>query len=172
MHSHQIGQAFLCKRITAPLRSLTAEGDGRCILPRMGLLFSYTATEIASRPEDAAALRDVLSAMGSVDGDVDATERRVIEALFHTIPQLRDHAAAAPPRSNRAAILTALGKLTDERLRRQCFVLAVELAIASDGVNPAEEQYLESLKAALRIDDAFAVAAFQVMACKYARAAE
>jgi len=138
----------------------------------MGLLTQYTATEIASRPEDAAALRDVLSAMGSVDGSLDDTERRVIEAFFRTVPQLRDHASAAPPRANREVILRELGKLADERLRRQCFVLAVELAIASDGVNEAEERYLESLKATLRIDDAFAVGTFRVMACKYARAAE
>ncbi len=136
----------------------------------MGLLTRFTATEVAGAPEDAAALRDVLSAMGSVDGSVDATERRVLEALFRTIPQLRDHAASAPPRSDRARILSELSKLTDERLRRQCFVLAVELAIASEGVNEAEERYLEELKVALRIDDEFAVAAFRVMACKYARA--
>src|SRR5262249_32544959 len=107
---------------------------------RMGLLTRFTATEIATTPEDAAALRDVLSAVGTVDGSVDSTEYRLIEALFRTIPQLRDHAGAgAPPRANRDHILGALAKLGDERLRRQCWVLAVELAIASEGVNEAEE---------------------------------
>jgi hypothetical protein len=136
----------------------------------MGLLNDLTAAELASTPADAAALRDVLSAIGTVDGRLDRTERAVIEALFATIPQLRDHPASVPPRASRERILEALGKLEDERLRRQCFVLAVELAIASEGINEAEDGYLESLRAALRIDDSFARHTVEVLACKYARA--
>ncbi len=136
----------------------------------MGILTDHTALEVTSQG-DAGALRDVFSAIGSVDGSVDAQERTVIEAMFHTVPQLRDEQASVPPRS-RNQILTELGKLTNERLRRQCFVLAVELAIASDGVNQAEDQYLEALKKALRIDDAFALMVVQVLACKYARSAD
>jgi len=45
----------------------------------MGLLSRFTSAELATSPEDAAALRDVLSAVGSVDGSVDAVERAVLE---------------------------------------------------------------------------------------------
>src|SRR5262245_12130284 len=138
----------------------------------MGLLSRFTTAELATRPEDAAALRDVLSAIGSVDGSVDQVERIVIESLFRTLPQLRDHPTSAPPRASRARILEELAKLEDEALRYQCWVVAVELAIASDGINEAEDQYLEQLQQALRIDMEFAATTVRVLACKYARAAE
>jgi uncharacterized membrane protein YebE (DUF533 family) len=136
----------------------------------MGILTDHTALEVTA-DGDSAALRDVISAIGSVDGKLDEQERAVVHALFHTVPQLRSDPATAPPRG-RAQILADLGKLKDERLQRQCFVVAVELAIASDGVNEAEDQYLGQLKKALRIDDAFAASVVQVMAVKYARATE
>jgi len=136
----------------------------------MGVLTNYTALEVTA-PGDAAALRDVLSAVGSVDGGVDAAERAVLEALFRTVPQLRDDPGKIPPRNSRDKILAELAKLEDVRLRRQCFVLAVELAMASNGVNDAEDRYLEALRTTLRIDDAFAVMVVRVLACKYARAA-
>jgi hypothetical protein len=135
----------------------------------MGVLTNYTALEVTA-PGDAIALRDVLSAIGSIDGGVDAAERAVLEALFRTVPQLRDDSGKIPPRNSRDKILAELAKLEDVRLRRQCFVLAVELAMASNGVNEAEDQYLESLRTTLRIDDAFAVMVVRVLACKYARA--
>ena len=133
----------------------------------MGVLINHTALEITA-PGDAKILRDVLSAISSADGSVDAQERAVLDAFFRTIPQLRDDASRVPPRG-RNQILADLAKLTNERLQRQCFVLAVELAIASDGVNEAEDQYLEALKQALRIDDGFAEMVVQVIASKYAR---
>jgi tellurite resistance protein len=138
----------------------------------MGLLSRFTSAELATSPEDAAALRDVLSAVGSVDGSVDAVERIVLESLFRTLPQLRDHPQAAPPRSSRVRILEELAKLEDEALRYQCWVVAVELAIASDGINEAEDKYLEQLQQALRVDMDFAAMTVRVLACKYARAAE
>jgi uncharacterized membrane protein YebE (DUF533 family) len=137
----------------------------------MGVLTNHTALEITS-PGDAGALRDVLSAIVAADGSVDEQERAVIDAFFRTIPQLRDEPSKTPPRNSRTQILADLGKLQNERLQRQCFVLAVELAIASDGVNEAEDQYLEALKRALRIDAAFADMVVQVIACKYARATD
>jgi tellurite resistance protein len=138
----------------------------------MGLLSRFTSTELATSPEDAAALRDVLSAVGTVDGSVDKVERAVIEALFKTLPQLRDHPASAPPRANRTRILEELGKLQHQGLRDQCWVVAVEVAIASDGINDAEDAYLEELREALRVDVNFAAWTVRVMASKYARASE
>jgi hypothetical protein len=138
----------------------------------MGLLSRYTSVELATSPDDAAALRDVLSAIGSVDGSVDQVERAVLEALAKTLPQLRDHPATAPPRSQRARILESLAKIESEALRNQCWVVAVELAIASDGINEAEDQYLEMLREALRVDVNFAAMTVRVLACKYARASE
>jgi hypothetical protein len=138
----------------------------------MGLLSRFTSAELATSPEDAAALRDVLSAIGGVDGSVDQVERAVLEALSKTLPQLRDHPAAAPPRSQRARILESLSRIDNQALRYQCWVVAVELAIASDGINEAEDQYLEMLQQALRVDGDFAAMTVRVLACKYGRASE
>ncbi len=135
----------------------------------MGLLTRYTSAELATGEADAAALRDVISTVGAVDGSLDPTERVVIESLFKTLPQLRDHPASAPPRASRAHVLEQLGKLQDKRLREQCWVVAVELAIASDGINDDEDAYLESLRTTLRVDDQFAAMTVRVMASKYAR---
>jgi hypothetical protein len=134
----------------------------------MGLLTDHTALEVTA-PGDADALRDVLGAVGAVDGRIDPQERAVLQALFATVPQLRNDPNTAPPRLRREQILDELSRLDNERLQRQCFVLAVELAMASDGINEAEDQYLEALRQALRIDEAFASMVVQVLACKYAR---
>jgi uncharacterized membrane protein YebE (DUF533 family) len=135
----------------------------------MGLLTQYTALEVAT-PGDARALRDVLSAVGAVDGRVDEKESALIAAFFRTIPQLRDEPVRVPPRASREALLRDLGALPSERLRKQCFVVAVELAMASDGINEAEDAYIEALRGALRIDEAFAKSTVEVLAVKYARA--
>jgi hypothetical protein len=135
----------------------------------MGLLTRYTSAELATTESDATALRDVISTIGAADGNLDDIERVVIESLFRTLPQLRDHPASAPPRASRAHVLEQLAKLTDKRLREQCWVIAVELAIASEGINDAEDAYLESLRTTLRIDDQFAAFTVRVLACKYAR---
>src|SRR5256885_8520559 len=112
----------------------------------MGLLRTLTASDCYGAPKDATPLRDVLSAIGSVDGKIDEIERHVLAAMFSTLPQLREAPVAAPPRSNRNAILADLGKLGDEKLRRQCWVVAVELALAAQGINDAEDPYLEQLR--------------------------
>ena len=135
----------------------------------MGLLARYTSAELATTSADAEALRDVISTIGSVDGNLDPVERVVIESLFRTLPQLRDHPSSAPPRASRAHVLEQLAKLQDKRLREQCWVVAVELAIASDGINEAEDAYLDSLRTTLRIDDQFAAFTVRVLASKYAR---
>jgi hypothetical protein len=136
----------------------------------MGLLRTLTSQASQGKAVDSGPLRDVLSAIGSVDGKLDEIERHLIQAMFDTLPQLREHPATAPPRANRNALLADLAKIGDEKLRRQCWVVAVELAIASEGVNEAEDQYLEQLQQALRIDDAFARKSVEVLAVKYARA--
>jgi hypothetical protein len=135
----------------------------------MGLLRELTSTTNRGHVDEATLLRGILSVMGTIDGKLDASERAAISALFRTVPQLRDGAEPTePPRANRAQLLEELGRITDERLRRQCFVLAVEVALSSGGVNDSEDQYVERLRAALNIDDGFARRTVEVLAYKYA----
>jgi len=135
----------------------------------MGLLSDLTVDPYGST-DDAAPLYDLMSAMSSVDGSVDGGELAVIAALHKTLPQLQAPSAHGnrPPESSRKRLLVALGKLESLPLRRQCFVVAVEVALASGGAHHAEDAYLEEVRAALRIDDAFARQTIEVIATKYA----
>jgi tellurite resistance protein len=135
----------------------------------MGLLRELTSTANHGSTDEARPLRDIVSVMGTIDGKLDPSERAVIAALFHTLPQLKDmEPSSVPPKVNRAQLLEELQQLSEPRLRRQCFVVAVEVALASGGVNDSEDQYVERLRSALRIDDAFARQTIEVLAHKYA----
>jgi hypothetical protein len=135
----------------------------------MGMLKELTSTTNRGHSDEATPLRGILSVMGTIDGKLDPAERAAISALFRTIPQLRDAGEPTePPRANRAQLLEELARIPDERLRRQCFVLAVEVALSSGGANDSEDQYVDRLRSALKIDEAFARSTIEVLAYKYA----
>jgi hypothetical protein len=135
----------------------------------MGLLRDLVATTPTGKPEDAGALRDLISAVVTADGSVDAAEHITVEALHETVPQLRAAPPATQPPALRKALLASLKKVTDPRLRRQLWVIAVDLALSSEGVSEREDLFLEELRAVLSIDDAFARQTIAVFAAKYAR---
>ena len=136
----------------------------------MGLLRELTATQPTGRTEDAGALRDLISAAVTADGTVDVAEHVTVEALYETVPQLRSAPAdQRPPATGRKALLASMRKVGDEKLRRQLFVLAVDLALSSEGATEREDELLDELRSALSIDEAFARQAISVLAYKYAR---
>jgi tellurite resistance protein len=135
----------------------------------MGLLRDLTTRTNHGDAREATPLRDVLSVMGTIDGKLDESERAAIAGMFRSLPQLRSAPeSAAPPKVNRAQLLEDLKKISEPRLRRQCFVVAVEVALSSGGANESEDQYIERLRGALDIDEAFARRTIEVLAYKYA----
>ena len=141
---------------------------------RMGMLAELTtmATTKGGQSE-ADLLRDLVSAIVTVDGSVDRAEHLTVEALYETLPQLRGIPAyGRPPVASRKALLARLAECTDEPFCKQLFVVAVDLALASEGAHTREDVFIEELRSALRIDDAFAHAAVLTLAHKYARAAK
>jgi hypothetical protein len=134
----------------------------------MGMLRDRVSEFYIASPADAEILRSVVSIMSSVDGTVATEEQAIAHAMFATIPQLRENPAHRPPASNRERLLVELGQLRDERLRKQCFVVAVEVALVADGANDAEDIYVERLRDTLKIDEAFARQTIDVLASKYA----
>ncbi len=136
----------------------------------MGLLRELTSPAPTGGPDDARPLRDLISAIVTADGGVDVAEHITVEALYEAVPQLRDAPEEMRPPASRKALLQALGKLDDERLRRQLYVLAVDLALASEGATEREDAFVEELRAALRLDEGFARQAIAVLSYKYARA--
>jgi len=134
----------------------------------MGLLLELTTTPTGT-PDDAGPLRDLLSAVSSVDGSVDARELTVIGAMYHCLPQLMGTAdSPRPPIANRKKVVESLRSVAEPRLRRQLWVVAVEVALSSDGAHQAEDEYLQEVQKALGIDDRFARATIEVLAAKYA----
>src|SRR5262245_27925221 len=98
----------------------------------MGLLKDLTTRTNHGTPAEASPLRDIVSIVGTVDGKLDESERAAIAALFRTLPQIKaaPEQPATPPKANRARLLEELRQIEDERLRRQCFVVAVEVALS------------------------------------------
>jgi hypothetical protein len=135
----------------------------------MGLLRDLVATTQTGKPDDAGPLRDLISAVVTADGSVDAAEHITVEALHETVPQLRAAPTATRPPAMRKQLLASLQKVKDARLQRQLWVIAVDLALSSDGVNEREDLFLDELRAVLHIDDAFAKSTVAVFAAKYAR---
>jgi uncharacterized membrane protein YebE (DUF533 family) len=136
----------------------------------MGLLRDLTAPSATGSASDAGLLRDLISAAVISDGTVDVAEHVTVEALYETVPQLRAAPQAVRPPAQRKALIPSLRGLEDERLKRQLFVLAVDLVLASDGAHEREDAFIEELRGALEVDDAFARATITTLAHKYARA--
>ena len=109
--------------------------------------------------------------MSFIDGKMEHSEQVVIEALIKTIPQLRDlpmHLTSAE-RVSREQLLEELRAISSERLRKQCFIVAVEVALASGHVNEHEDRFAEQLRNALRLDEAYARQVIEIIAAKYGR---
>ncbi len=137
----------------------------------MGLLRDLTAPQPIGRTDDAGPLRDLISAIVTADGSVDIAEHVTVEALYETVPQLRQAPTSPqPPVTGRKSLLVEMEKVREPRLRRQLFVLAVDLALSSEGATEHEDSFMEELQEALHIDEAFARQTITVIACKYARA--
>jgi len=135
----------------------------------MGLLRDLTAPQANGTPTDAGPLRDLISAIVTADGSVDAAEHITVEALFETVPQLRAAPDAARPPATRKSLLSIMSKITDDKLRRQLFVIAVDLALSSEGATAEEDEFIEDLRRALSLEEAFARQTITVFAYKYAR---
>jgi tellurite resistance protein len=147
----------------------------------MGLL--KTATQ-ANMPEKKAT-DDVLLMHGMMtmiygDGQMDEAERQTLIAFLMTVPdfankdpnELIEEAGKVVRRypSVRESIV-ALGDLSNESIRKKCFVLAVDLALASGDVDKEEDEILEAMQRVLNIDDGFARAVIETLSTKYASAA-
>ncbi|MEO6954185.1 MAG: hypothetical protein ABI321_20445 [Polyangia bacterium] len=140
----------------------------------MGMLAELTGTATSTGGSaEADLLRDLVSAMVTADGSVDAAEHLTVEALYETLPQLRAAPAyERPPIASRKTLLARLADVENEAFRKQLFVVAVDLALSSEGANTREDAFVDQLRAALRIDDPFAHAVVVTIAHKYARAAK
>ena len=126
-----------------------------------------TASSATTGVSDAAPLAHTAQLVASIDGKVEPAEQAALDALCKTVPQLKGQ--PLPARITRRQLLDLLGTLESEALRRQCFVIAVEMALASGQVNESEDQFVEMIYKSLGLELSFATQVIQVIACKYAR---
>lgn len=133
----------------------------------MGLMSMLVAPHPLGGAEDYEALAHTAQTMATIDGSLDATEQALLEVLWKTVPQLKGR--PQPTHLGRRQLLELAGTVESDALRKQCFVIAVEVALASGHVNESEDQFIDLLQKALRVELAFAREAIEVIACKYAR---
>jgi hypothetical protein len=123
----------------------------------------------SASPEEAKLLASVISTSCHIDKIVAPEEFAIARALFAAVPQLRENPQlGTPPTTDRTRLLAELDKVSDMRMRRQCFIIAVEIALCAGGVHDDEDTFVDELRKVLRIDDAFARQAILVLGTKYA----
>ena len=63
--------------------------------------------------------------------------------------------------------IKALGDSESPAVKKKCFVLAADIAMASGDIDEAEDTLLETMRLLLGIDDAFASRVIEVLQTKY-----
>src|SRR5688572_29700398 len=135
----------------------------------MGFVAKNLAPKREQGKDDGEYLWSVIQHVNRIDGVVEPSEAMLAEAFCRTIPQLRAGRSNASPLHTRAGLVDQLARIEDRGLCRQLYVVALEAALASGDVNTSEDQYLEHVAKALRIDDDFARRAIEIVGYKYAR---
>jgi len=115
--------------------------------------------------------------MVTADDDAAPEELELVEVFCRTVPEFRDvdlDALRAAWKEfsqgydDRWDALSALVVMDDERLSKKAFVLACDLALASEGIKGEEYDMLNDMAAALGIRDNEALSILNVLQLKYA----
>jgi uncharacterized tellurite resistance protein B-like protein len=142
----------------------------------MGKLKRATAAAPIKQTNDDVLLLHAMLLMAGADGSIEPGELSTVQAFFDTLPEFRGKAfddllVDANRLVARCGSLTAsveaLGGLSGPTVRRKCFVLAVDVALASGDVDDAEDELLERMQKILDVDDAFAERVIDVLELKY-----
>ena len=144
----------------------------------MGLLSKLTsAVQPKMKAEDHTLLLHALTMMAGADAILEQSELDTLTAFWTTLPEFRGknyseemrkvEKMAAQYDSQQEAI-QALGEIESEKIRKKCYVLCADMAMASGDVDEAEDALLESMQRVLGVDDPTAKQALEVLAMKYA----
>ena len=148
----------------------------------MGLLSKFRGTEPAKKPTDDVLLLHAIICMCAADGMIEDAEHEMIRNYANTLPEFRDMdgqefsnciqgSAKIAQKYNKdmKSSLQALAEIQSDAVRKKTFVLAVDVAMSSGDIDESEEEMIEAMQRILRIDDALASRAVEVMAMKYVR---
>ena len=115
--------------------------------------------------------------MVTADGEASEEELALVEVFCRTVPELRNADLKelgsrwrefAGGYDDPWDALSALVNLDDERLSRKAFVLACDIALASEGIKGEEYDMLNDMGTALGVGDNDALAILNVLRVKYA----
>jgi uncharacterized tellurite resistance protein B-like protein len=142
----------------------------------MGLLSRLMGSAPAKKATDDVLLLHGMLLMAGADGSIEQAELSTVQAFYDTLPEFQgkkfDDLLA---QANRIVAkhgglkdsIKALGEIESPAVRRKCFVLAADIAMASGDIDDAEDKLLEAMQRLLGIDDAFAARVIEVLQTKY-----
>lgn len=116
--------------------------------------------------------------MAFADGVEDAGEYNVIEGFLNSLPEFKDKdlkvlfgeaRKIASKFNSMQDSVKALAGIENPNIRRKCFLLAADIAMASGDVDEDEDKLLEAMQRILGIDDATASKTLEVLSWKYTK---
>jgi tellurite resistance protein len=148
----------------------------------MGLLSKFMGKEPAKKPTDDVLLLHSIMCMAAADGIIEDTEDEMIRNYANTLPEFRDMDGqefgkcfeqcvkiAHKYNKDMKSSLQVLNEIQSEAVRKKAFVLAVDIAMSSGDIDENEEEMLEAMQRILRIDEALAQKAVEIISLKYLR---
>ncbi|MBT8493647.1 MAG: TerB family tellurite resistance protein [Deltaproteobacteria bacterium] len=114
--------------------------------------------------------------MVTADGNATEEELSLVEVFCRTVPELRNADLKelgsrwrefSDGYDDRWDALSGLVDLEDERLSKKAFVLACDIALASEGIKGEEYDMLNDMAAALGVGDNEALGILNILRLKY-----
>ena len=142
----------------------------------MGLLSRLMGSAPAKKASDDVLLLHGMLLMAGADGNIDQSELSTVQGFYDTLPEFKnkkfDDLLA---QANRLVAkhgglkdsIKALADIESPAVKKKCFVLAADIAMASGDIDEAEDTLLETMQLLLGIDDAFASRVIEVLQTKY-----
>ena len=144
----------------------------------MGLLSRLMGGgQTAKKASDDVLLLHGMLLMAGADGTIEQSELSTVQAFFDTLPEFKDKSFdELLSQANRVVAkhgglkqsINALGEIQSPAIKKKCFVLAADIAMASGDIDEAEDKLMEAMQRLLGIDDDFAAKVVEVLQTKYA----
>lgn len=144
----------------------------------MGLLKNATEAHMPDKkPTDDLLLFHGMMLMVYGDGVMDAAEQQTLIAFLMTVPDfhgkdvnvlMEEGTKLVRKYASVRESINALAGLSNDNLKKKCFVLAADIALASGDVDKNEDEILEAMQRVMNISDDFARAVVGTLSSKYA----
>lgn len=143
----------------------------------MGLLSRLMGGSTSKQATDDVLLLHGMLLMAGADGTIEQTELSTVQGFYDTLPEFKGKDFnELLSQANRVVAkhgglkgsINALGEIKSPAIKKKCFVLAADIAMASGDIDEAEDKLLEAMQRLLGVDDVFAQKVIEVLQTKYA----